>query len=99
MPALSQRQGALRRTRGMEFKCDPLQSALSLCSGFYFVHASPAGIAFVRTWLGRFAVSDDGEQWDKQAFRETLHYKASPIRCDCVTTPSQQAGTAFHVVA
>ena len=49
-------------------------------SGFYFMHASADGVAFQRLWVGRFAAGD-GEQWDKRAFKETLHYKISPIRC------------------
>ncbi len=53
-------------------------------SGFHFVHASAVGVAFMHTWPGRFAMSDDGEQRDKQPSKETLHYKVSPIRCDCL---------------
>ncbi len=65
-------------------------------SGFYLVHASPAGVAFMRTWLGRFAVSDDGEQWDKEAFKETLHYKVSPIRRDSISTSSRPRGKLYR---
>ena len=61
--------------------------------------ASPIGVAFVRTWLGRFAMSGDGEQWDKHAFMEALHYKVSPIRCASPRLRRVQPGSRFTLSA